>query len=68
MEFNQEYFFNRSKQKNALAISSKQSKPITSYQSIKENYNLTDDCVEEIHKSLLGIQEVSKSISTSKRS
>lgn len=41
MEFNQEYFFNRSKQKNALAISSKQSKPITSYQSIKENYNLS---------------------------
>ena len=28
-EFNQKYFFNREKEKNALAISSKQSKQMT---------------------------------------
>ena len=38
-EFNQEYFFERSKEKNALAISSNQSKPIDSYNQVKENYN-----------------------------
>ena len=38
-EFNQNYFFNRSKEKNALAISSSQSKPINSYNQVKENYN-----------------------------
>jgi pyridoxamine 5'-phosphate oxidase len=38
-EFNQNYFFNRSKEKNALAISSNQSKPIDSYDQVKENYN-----------------------------
>ena len=38
-EFNQNYFFNRSEEKNALAISSKQSKPINSYRKVKENYN-----------------------------
>ena len=38
-EFNQEYFFNRSKEKNALAISSKQSKKIGSSEQVKENYN-----------------------------
>ena len=38
-EFNQNYFFNRSEEKNALAISSKQSKPIDSYNQVKENYN-----------------------------
>ena len=38
-EFNQNYFFNRSKEKNALAISSNQSKPIDSYSQVKENYN-----------------------------
>ena len=37
-EFNQQYFFNRSKEKNALAISSKQSKPIESFKHVKENY------------------------------
>ena len=35
---NQEYFKNRSKEKNALAISSNQSQKIESYDSIKENY------------------------------
>lgn len=40
-EFNQKYFFNRSKEKNALAISSNQSKPIDSYNQVKENYNKT---------------------------
>jgi pyridoxamine 5'-phosphate oxidase len=38
-EFNQNYFFNRSEEKNALAISSNQSKPIKSYSQVKENYN-----------------------------
>ena len=36
---NQNYFFNRSEEKNALAISSNQSKPIDSYNQVKENYN-----------------------------
>ena len=38
-EFNQKYFFDRSKEKNALAISSNQSKLIDSYNQVKENYN-----------------------------
>jgi len=38
-EFNQKYFFDRSKEKNALAISSKQSKKIESFEQVKENYN-----------------------------
>jgi pyridoxine/pyridoxamine 5'-phosphate oxidase len=37
--FNQKYFFDRSEEKNALAISSNQSKPINSYTQVKENYN-----------------------------
>ena len=38
-QFNQKYFFDRSEEKNALAISSNQSKPIDSYSQVKENYN-----------------------------
>ena len=38
-EFNQKYFFDRSKEKNALAISSKQSKKIGSFEQVKKNYN-----------------------------
>ena len=38
-EFNQKYFFNRSEEKNALAISSNQSKPIDSYSQVVDNYN-----------------------------
>ena len=38
-EYNQNYFFDRSEEKNALAISSSQSKPIDSYNQVKENYN-----------------------------
>ena len=38
-EFNQNYFFDRSKEKNALAISSKQSKKIMTFDQVKENYN-----------------------------
>lgn len=38
-EYNQKYFFDRSEEKNALAISSGQSKPIDSYNQVKENYN-----------------------------
>ena len=38
-EFNKEYFYERSEEKNALAISSNQSKLIDSYNQVKENYN-----------------------------
>lgn len=38
-EYNQKYFYNRSIEKNALAISSKQSKPISSFEKILINYN-----------------------------
>jgi len=38
-EYNQKYFYIRSEEKNALAISSNQSKPIDSYIQVKENYN-----------------------------
>jgi pyridoxamine 5'-phosphate oxidase len=38
-EYNQNYFFDRLEEKNALAISSNQSKPIDSYNQVKENYN-----------------------------
>tara|TARA_B110000003_G_scaffold257204_1_gene275327 strand:- start:827 stop:1423 length:597 start_codon:yes stop_codon:yes gene_type:complete len=45
-EYNQQYFFDRSEEKNALAISSNQSKPINSYSQVNENYKKslkTDD-------------------------
>jgi pyridoxamine 5'-phosphate oxidase len=38
-EYNQKYFFDRSEKKNALAISSSQSKPIDTYSQVKKNYN-----------------------------
>jgi pyridoxamine 5'-phosphate oxidase len=38
-EYNQKYFFDRSEEKNALAISSNQSKLIDSYNQVKENYD-----------------------------
>ena len=38
-DYNQNYFFDRSNEKNALAISSNQSKRIGSYDQVKENYN-----------------------------
>ena len=38
-DFNQKYFFDRAKEKNALAISSNQSKQIDSYSQVQENYN-----------------------------
>ena len=38
-EFNQKYFFERSEEKNALSISSNQSKPIDSYSQVIENFN-----------------------------
>jgi pyridoxamine 5'-phosphate oxidase len=38
-ELNQKYFFDRSQEKNALAISSNQSRPIDSYNQVEENYN-----------------------------
>lgn len=37
-KYNQEYFFNRSKEKNALAISSKQSQRVSSYEEVISNY------------------------------
>ena len=52
IEFNQNYFFNRAEEKNALAISSKQSKPIDSYSQVKENYkkSLKNDDLKECPK------------------
>ena len=38
-DYNQKYFFDRSEKKNALAISSNQSKPIYTYNQVQENYN-----------------------------
>ncbi len=38
-EFNQKYFFERAIEKNAIAISSNQSKPVESYSKVKENYS-----------------------------
>ncbi|MDA8982553.1 pyridoxamine 5'-phosphate oxidase family protein [Gammaproteobacteria bacterium] len=38
-EYNKKYFCDRSDEKNALAISSNQSKPIDSFDIVKENYN-----------------------------
>jgi pyridoxamine 5'-phosphate oxidase len=48
-EYNQKYFCGRSSEKNALAISSKQSKPIDSYKSIEKNYkkSLKSDNLKE---------------------
>ena len=39
IEYNQKYFTERSKKKNALAISSSQSKTVDSYDQVIENYN-----------------------------
>ena len=38
-DFNQKYFFQRSIEKNALAISSYQSQKIDSFSHVKENFN-----------------------------
>ena len=38
-EFNQKYFFDRADKKNAIAISSNQSKQIDSYSKVKQHYN-----------------------------
>ena len=40
-EFNQQYFKKRDKNKNALAISSKQSEVIESYKAVQEKFNIT---------------------------
>ena len=39
-EFNSAYFVKRDKKKNALAISSKQSSAIDSYETLQKNYEL----------------------------
>ena len=41
-EFNDNYFFSRSPKKNALAISSKQSNKIDSYERVEERYKETE--------------------------
>ena len=43
VDFNNEYFMNRSHNKNALSISSNQSVQIDSYQNVIDNYN---ECLE----------------------
>ena len=52
-DYNQKYFENRSKKKNALAISSNQSKPINSYKQVIENYNksLNNGTLDKIYNS-----------------
>lgn len=40
-EFNKNYFAQRDKKKNALAISSHQSSPIASYEALQKNYELS---------------------------
>ncbi len=40
-EFNQKYFYNRAKEKNALAISSRQSEVVASYEDVIKNYDKT---------------------------
>jgi pyridoxamine 5'-phosphate oxidase len=47
--FNQQYFINRSKEKNALAISSYQSRFISSYSEVKKNFekSLKNDDLKE---------------------
>ena len=49
IEYNQKYFSQRSKEKNALAISSNQSRPVESFNQVKENYNkaLKNDNLKE---------------------
>ena len=51
-EFNQNYFFNRSEEKNALAISSNQSKIIDSFYTVEENFkkSLKNDDLKECPK------------------
>ena len=39
-QYNQDYFVNRDKKKNALAIMSSQSKPIASYEALMSNYEM----------------------------
>ncbi len=41
LDFNKTYFAKRDKKKNALAISSYQSSPISSYEALQENYELS---------------------------
>ena len=52
IEYNQEYFLKRSKEKNALAISSNQSQNIESYIKVKENflYTLKNDDLKKCPK------------------
>ena len=51
-EFNKKYFFDRSEEKNALAISSSQSKKIDSFDTVQENfkYSLNNDDLKECPK------------------
>ena len=51
-EFNQKYFFYRSEEKNALAISSNQSKTIDSFDTVQKNFNrsLKNDDLKECPK------------------
>jgi pyridoxamine 5'-phosphate oxidase len=51
-EFNQNYFFNRSEEKNALAISSNQSKIIDSFDTVQANFknSIRNDNLKECPK------------------
>ena len=51
-EYNKKYFFHRSEEKNALAISSSQSKKIDSFNTVQENFknSLNNDDLKECPK------------------
>ena len=51
-EFNKKYFFHRSEEKNALAISSNQSKIIDSFETVQKNFekSLKNDNLKECPK------------------
>ena len=50
--------------KNTKKISRKNKE--SNLKTIKNNYNLSDECIDDIYESLLGIQETTKKISTKK--
>ncbi len=50
MSFSDEYFYNRSRQKNALAIISRQSKTLDSYNSFVDKYNKTLERNKDLDK------------------
>ena len=50
MSFSDEYFYNRSRKKNALAIISRQSKKLDSYNNFVDKYNKTLERNKDLDK------------------